>query len=108
MNENRYQSFEEFWPYYLSEHSHPVCRILHFVGTTLALAILVLAPTLGHPLLGLVAPIVGYGFAWVGHFFVERNRPATFSYPLWSFYGDFRMWSLMLRGRLWSRTPVLD
>jgi hypothetical protein len=92
-------SFEEFWPYYVSEHWKPATRVLHFVGTTLVLGSLVLAVA-GSPWWLAVAPVFGYGFAWVGHFFVEKNRPATFTYPLWSLRGDFRMFRLILLGRM--------
>ncbi|MEO8499268.1 MAG: DUF962 domain-containing protein [Vicinamibacteria bacterium] len=92
-------SFEAFWPHYLGEHRHPVNRVLHFIGTTLVYAILALS-LLRSPGWLALAPLVGYGFAWVGHFFVERNRPATFTYPLWSLRGDFRMHARTLTGRL--------
>jgi hypothetical protein len=95
----RFSTFEEFWPYYLSEHRKPATRALHFAGTAGVWASLALA-VLASPWWLLAAPLVGYGFAWVGHFFVERNRPATFTYPLWSLRGDFRMFRLMLLGRI--------
>jgi hypothetical protein len=95
----RIASYEEFWPFYVSEHRHPVNRGLHVVGTTLVYVCLVAAPFLG-PLALVAAPVVGYGFAWAGHFGVEHNRPATFSYPLWSLRGDFRMHRLTLLGRM--------
>ncbi len=95
----RLSSYEEFWPYYVSEHMEPITRRLHFVGTTLVLAALVAALAVD-PLWLLLAPLGGYGFAWVGHFFFEHNRPATFTYPLWSLRGDFRMFRLTLLGRM--------
>ncbi len=95
---SRIDSFERFWPFYVSQHRHPVNRGLHFVGTSLVIACL--AASLLSPLLLAAAPFAGYGFAWIGHFFLERNRPATFSYPLWSLRGDFRMYRLMLLGRM--------
>lgn len=98
--EERYRSFADFWPFYVAEHSRPGTRWLHFVGTTLGLLCLVaFLATLDWRFLvgGLVA---GYAFAWVSHFFIERNRPATFKYPLWSFIGDWKMWGLMLLGRM--------
>lgn len=138
----RIASFAEFWPYYIGEHRHPVCRRLHFVGTTLFLGVF-LACLVARPLwfggallaalalataafkmegrrsaapvlLGMIVLLVvgnpavlggvvmAYAFAWVGHFKIEHNRPATFTYPLWSLAGDLRMWGEMVRGRLWT------
>jgi len=93
---NKITTYREFWPVYLSEHSNPVNRWLHFVGTTIALVFVVAAVVMvdGGFLLG--ALFSGYGFAWFGHFFVEKNRPATFKYPIWSFISDWRMWILTL------------
>lgn len=95
----RIESFEEFWPYYLQQHRHPISRALHLGGTLLALLCLALAVTLS-PLWALGAPLGGYGLAWLGHFAFERNRPATFHYPLWSLRADWRMFRRMLAGRL--------
>jgi hypothetical protein len=95
----RLASFEEFWPFYVSQHMRPATRALHFAGTTLVFASLA-AALLVSPWWLLGAPLGGYGFAWVGHFGVEKNRPATFTYPLWSLRGDFRMYRLMLLGRM--------
>ncbi len=145
-HDSRIQSFSAFWPYYIGEHRHPVCRLLHFVGTggfigvlitciaidpirmgsfvvagllvaflarrlesrrralPEALTIIVLW-TMGSPWV-LAGIFWAYLFAWVGHFRVEGNRPATFSYPLWSLFGDFKMVGLMAAGRLWSGDPV--
>ena len=100
----RLASYEEFWPFYVSQHRHATCRRLHFAGTTLVLASFV-AGVFVSPLFFLAAPIFGYGFAWLGHFAFEKNRPATFTYPLWSLRGDFRMYRLMLLGRM---TPELE
>jgi hypothetical protein len=96
----RIASFQEFWPYYVAQHSHPVNRALHFLGTSLAVAALTAAPTLGSSLWVLAAPVAGYGCAWVGHFFFEKNRPATFTYPLWSLRGDLRMYRLMWMSKM--------
>ena len=96
----QYQSFSDFWPHYLGEHSKPATRLLHCVGSIAAIALLVVLIVIGKWWLFPLALAPGYGMAWVGHFFVEKNRPATFTYPLWSFMGDWKMLALMLRGRL--------
>lgn len=96
---DRIQSFEEFWPYYLGEHRDPTCRALHYVGTTLTIAC-VLGAIFVNPWFLAAAPIAGYGFAWVGHFFVEHNKPATFKYPLWSLGSDFIMYGYFVTGRI--------
>ena len=95
----RLTSYEEFWPFYVSQHMQPLTRALHFTGTVLVFAALFAAMFVS-PLWLAVAPIAGYGPAWIGHFFVERNRPATFTYPLWSLRGDFRMFRLTLLGKM--------
>ena len=95
----RLRSFEEFWPFYVSEHHLEATRALHFTGTTLVLGA-VAAAALVSPWWLAAAPFLGYGPAWIAHFFVEKNRPATFTYPWWSLRGDFRMWWLMLTGRM--------
>jgi len=94
----RLTSFAEFWPYYVAQHMHPVNRALHFLGTSLAIACL--AATVVSPWSLLLVPVAGYGPAWTGHAFFERNRPATFQYPLWSLRGDLRMYLLMWAGRM--------
>ena len=96
----QFRSFAEFYPYYLGEHSNPTCRRLHFVGTSLVIALLAYTIGSGKWLLLLAVPVFGYGFAWVGHFFFEKNRPATFTYPLYSLAGDFVMFRDILRGTL--------
>lgn len=148
MSETTIESFEEFWPYYLSEHRNPVSRRLHFAGTTGFLAAcvgsaalnpigfplamagfgalmadglrrgeskrpsfahvagMIALPAIASPVLFPAGVVFAYGCAWAGHFGIEKNRPATFKYPLWSLAGDFRMWSHMLRGRLWSGDPL--
>jgi hypothetical protein len=93
-------TFEAFWPFYLGEHSLPATRWMHFVGTTIAFVNLVTAVVYLSPLYILSALFSGYLFAWVSHFFIEKNRPATFTYPAWSFVSDWRMWALMATGRL--------
>jgi hypothetical protein len=98
----RFQTFSEFWPFYLGEHSNRTCRSLHLVGNTLGLGWVGLAIAQRNPWLCLAALLNGYAFAWVGHFFFEHNRPATFTYPLWSFAADWKMYALFLSGRLSS------
>ena len=93
----RYRSFEEFWPFYLSQHSRPWTRRLHFAGTSGGLVCLA-AGIATRPWWIAAAPVFAYGLAWFSHFFIERNRPATFSYPWWSLRGDFRMLGRMLTG----------
>ncbi len=93
-------SLEEFWPFYVSQHLNPVNRCLHFYGTTLGLILGLAAFLWRAPLLAVAALAAGYGFAWVGHFFYERNRPATFAYPLLSLRADLRMYGLTLRGKM--------
>ena len=94
------RSFQDFWPYYVRQHLNPVNRALHFLGTTLALLALAASAALVAPLWLLAAPVAGYGPAWAGHFFFEKNKPATFQHPLWSLRGDFRMYGLMWAGRM--------
>ena len=94
------QSFEEFWPFYVREHKKKLTRQLHFVGTSLAFSCLAGGLLTRHKWLLLAAPVVGYGPAWASHFLVERNRPATFTYPAWSLMADFVMWGKMLAGTM--------
>lgn len=91
-----FSSFKEFYPYYLAEHSNKTCRVLHYIGTTLVLLVLVYAIYTSQYKFIALAPLFGYGFAWVGHFFFEKNKPATFKYPLYSFMGDWVMYFEML------------
>ena len=100
MAQERYDSVTEFWPYYLAEHSRPGTRLLHLVGTSIALATVVVFILIGKWWLFPLALIPGYGAAWIGHFFIEKNKPATFQYPLWSFIGDYKMIWMMLTGRI--------
>ena len=100
----RFNSFKDFWPYYLGEHRKPATRLLHCVGTLSALGFAIMLIAFGKWWLFPLALIPGYAFAWVAHFFIERNRPATFTHPLWSFMGDWKMLALMLTGRLQNRS----
>lgn len=99
-NQQTFNSFSEFYPYYLEEHSDVTCRRLHFVGSLLVLIVAAWALTAGSLLWLLAVPVIGYGFAWVGHFKFEKNRPATFKYPLYSLMGDWVMFRDMLIGRI--------
>jgi hypothetical protein len=92
-------SFEEFWPYYVSQHRNRICRRLHFTGTTIAMGLVAVSPLFPPALLA--APVVGYGMSWIGHFVFERNKPASWhsaKHFAWSFRGDMRMWRMMLAG----------
>jgi hypothetical protein len=93
-------SFAEFWPLYLREHARPATRALHYVGTTLVILCFAGGLITGHALLFWLMPVAGYGFAWLAHFRVERNRPATFRHPLWSLAADFVMYGCWISGRL--------
>ncbi|MBC7804421.1 MAG: DUF962 domain-containing protein [Candidatus Parcubacteria bacterium] len=95
-----YDSFSSFYPYYLAEHSNRTCRRLHFIGTTIGLLMLLHAfSTLNFWWL-LAGVVQGYAWAWIGHFFFEHNRPATFKHPLYSFVGDWAMWIDILTGKI--------
>ena len=96
----KFRSFSEFYPVYLQEHSNLTCRRLHFAGTWLVLAVVAGAWLLREPLLLWLVPVVGYGFAWAGHFFFEHNKPATFKHPMYSLMGDWVMWKDILFGKV--------
>ena len=100
MAAQRFATFREFYPFYLSEHRNPTCRKLHFAGSTLVLLLLAAGIATGNGWFFAAIPFAGYGFAWVGHFGFEKNRPATFKYPAWSFAGDWVMYWQLLTGRL--------
>jgi hypothetical protein len=95
-----YRNFAEFYPYYLQEHSNRTCRWLHFIGTSLGLALLLVALFTQTWWLIAVAFVQGYAFAWVGHFYFEHNKPATFKYPWMSYLGDWKMWWQTLTGKI--------
>jgi len=96
----RYSRFSDFWPFYLREHAQPRTRAFHYAGTSLVVLIAVAALLTGTWWLLFAMPVAGYAFAWISHAAIERNRPATFTYPLWSLRADFLMWWLWLTGRL--------
>ena len=95
-----FATFGAFYPYYLSEHSNRTCRRLHFVGTSISLGLLLYALATLNAWWLLAALVCGYAFAWVGHFFFEKNRPATFTHPFYSFVGDWVMWKEILTGKI--------
>ncbi len=96
----RFHSYADFWPFYLQEHAKPATRAVHYVGTIASAAVLVAAVATDHWWWLIAVPVLGYGPAWIGHFFIERNKPATFQAPVWSLLSDYRMCGLFLAGRL--------
>jgi hypothetical protein len=96
----KFNSFHEFWPHYVAEHSRAPTRLLHLLGTGVGLAFVIYSIGTGRWWLFPIALIPGYGAAWIGHFFIEKNRPATFQHPLWSFMGDYKMIWMMLSGKM--------
>lgn len=100
MSEQRFTTFADFYPFYLSEHTNRVSRRLHFTGTSIALILLIAAAVTQTGWLVALAFVQGYAFAWVGHFFFEHNKPATFKYPLFSFMGDWRLWWEIITGKI--------
>lgn len=99
MSSKKYKSLQEFYPFYLSEHQNTTSRVLHFIGTALVIISLI-GGILFHDLRFLIAiPFLGYGFAWVGHFFFEKNKPATFQYPRYSLASDFMLFWDLLNGK---------
>ncbi|MCE9678149.1 DUF962 domain-containing protein [Shewanella sp. AS1] len=93
---NQYRSFKAFYPFYLSQHQQPACRAMHYLGSTLVLGLLLLSLWLQNGYWLLLMPVAGYGCAWIGHFMFEHNRPATFTHPLYSLYGDWVMYAQWL------------
>ena len=108
MTEREYKSFAEFWPYYVSEHSKTATRALHAIGSTAGLILMLVVIAIGKWWLFPLGLVAGYGFAWAGHFFIEKNKPATFKYPLWSFRGDWKMLAFMIAGRMEKEIQRLD
>lgn len=99
-DKERIQSYKEFYPFYLAEHSNRISRLLHCIGTSIVLALALTGIIERNPYWFIFIPLVGYGFAWVGHFFFEKNIPATFQYPLWSLRSDFKMYFDVISGKL--------
>jgi hypothetical protein len=97
--EKKYTTLKEFYPYYLEEHQNSTCRVLHFIGTGLVFLILFAGIFTANYSWLISIPFVGYGFAWVGHFFFEKNKPATFQYPLFSLASDFKLFFDLLLGK---------
>ena len=95
-----FSSFSQFYPFYLGEHSNRMCRRMHFIGSTLVIVALLIAVRTGDPQWLWLMPVAGYGFAWVGHYKFEHNRPATFKHPLYNLLGDWVMYGQMLRGKV--------
>lgn len=104
---SRIRSFEEFWPFYVSQHRRHGTRVLHFAGMTLGFLFLAYAVASAKPVFLFWGLVAGYGLAWAGHFFIEKNRPATLQYPFWSFVGDMKMYGLMWRGRMTAEVERL-
>ncbi len=97
---SRFQTFAEFYPFYLLEHQQPLCRALHYIGSSLVVALLIYMVITGAWSLAWALLVLGYGFAWIGHFFVEHNKPATFKYPIYSLMADWVMLKDFLTGQL--------
>jgi hypothetical protein len=100
MADPKIESFEQFWDFYVGEHKNKATRILHFIGTTAAVGCVAGGLLTKKRWLLLVAPVAGYGPAWISHFFIEKNKPASFKYPLWSLQADFVMWWKTLSGQM--------
>ncbi len=96
----KYNSFSEFYPFYLSQHENRHCRRLHFIGSLCIILLIIYVLVFGHPSLLWFIPVIGYGFAWLGHFIFEKNKPATFTHPFYSLMGDWVMFKDMLIGKI--------
>lgn len=99
MSEKEFKSLKEFYPFYLSEHQNLTSRILHFTGTFLLILSLFTGILFHDWRFLVIIPLIGYGFAWIGHFFFEKNKPATFKYPLYSLISDFLLFWDLLNGK---------
>ena len=102
MSERKIKTYAEFWDFYVAEHRHPLTRYFHFVSTTLALVITIWVFRNGNWFYFPLTFVVGYAFAWFSHFYIEKNKPATFKYPFWSYISDYKMMFYMLTGRMES------
>ena len=100
MPTNRITNFNEFWPFYVREHANALNRQVHFIGSSCGLACLIAGLYTSNWLFIPLGLLIGYGCAWIGHFFIEHNKPASFSHPLWSLRADWKMWALMLVGKM--------
>ena len=103
---HKFSRFAEFYPYYLAEHQHPLCRALHYIGSSLVIAVLILALSSQQWRMLWLLPLIGYGFAWLGHLVFEHNKPATFQYPFYSLAADWVMLKDFLTGRLKHKLAV--
>lgn len=103
-----YNSFEEFWPHYVKEHSQAATRTIHAIGTTTGMACAVALIASRRWKFLPLALLPAYGAAWLSHFLIEKNRPATFDYPLWSFMGDYKMLGLMMSGKMEAEVERLS
>jgi hypothetical protein len=108
LSQPEFSTYEDFFNFYLQEHSDPRNRLLHAIGTSLGILTVIVPFFIGHPIYALAWPVVAYSFAWTGHFLIEGNKPASFGHPFWSFISDFRMLGLMLTGRLESRMAKVE
>jgi hypothetical protein len=100
MSGKNISSYAEFWDFYVQEHSQPLNRTLHFIGTSSAILLLAFFIWSGVWFYFPICLVIGYGFAWIGHFFIEKNKPATFQYPFWSFISDYKMMWFMISGKM--------
>jgi hypothetical protein len=103
-----FSSFEEFWPFYVSQHSKRGNRAFHFAGTTAGIVSVAGAIAQRRPVLFVWGLVLGYGLSWIGHYAIEKNRPATFGHPFWSLASDFRMYGLMWRGKMTEEARRLN
>ena len=95
-----YRTYQEFWPFYLREHSKPQTRAIHYIGSIASVVVLIWAVATQNWWWLLAVPVCGYSFAWFSHFFVEKNKPATFQAPVWSLISDYRMCAQFISGQI--------